>query len=103
MKPIRLFLIFITALSFACCSVPVKNEAAASVSSTDTTTAKGQISMQSEITCPKCGHKKVETMPADVCVLKYNCENCNFEMHPKGEDCCVFCSYGSKKCPSMQE
>ncbi|MBI3502452.1 MAG: hypothetical protein HY063_11735 [Bacteroidetes bacterium] len=59
-------------------------------------------SSQSEITCPYCGHKKTETMPTDVCLLKYTCENCKKEITKKEGDCCVFCSYGSKKCPSMQ-
>ncbi|MHB8259078.1 MAG: GDCCVxC domain-containing (seleno)protein [Bacteroidia bacterium] len=58
--------------------------------------------MQSEITCPKCGHKKTETMPTDVCVIKYTCEKCQAELQPKQGDCCVFCSYGTHKCPSMQ-
>ncbi len=59
-------------------------------------------SEQSEITCPSCGYKKTETLPTDVCVIKYNCEKCNAELRPKEGDCCVFCSYGSHKCPSMQ-
>lgn len=59
-------------------------------------------SEKSEITCPSCGYKKTETMPTDVCVIKYNCEKCNAELRPKDGDCCVFCSYGSHKCPSMQ-
>lgn len=70
--------------------------------SNDKTKVGGQIVMQSEITCPKCGHKKMETMPTDVCVIKYNCEKCNTEMLPKDGDCCVFCTYGTHKCPSMQ-
>lgn len=57
---------------------------------------------QSEITCPKCGHKKTETMPEDVCVIKYTCENCKTLMFPKEGDCCVFCTYGTHKCPSKQ-
>lgn len=59
-------------------------------------------SMKSEITCPKCGHKKVETLPTDVCQLSYTCEKCGTVMHPKEGDCCVFCTYGDHKCPSKQ-
>ena len=59
-------------------------------------------SMQSEITCPKCGFKKMEIMPTDVCRLKYTCEKCNTDLFPKEGDCCVFCTYGDKKCPSKQ-
>jgi hypothetical protein len=57
---------------------------------------------QSEITCPKCGHKKMETLPTDVCLIKYTCEQCHADLFPKEGDCCVFCSYGTNKCPSKQ-
>jgi hypothetical protein len=59
-------------------------------------------SLTSEITCPECGHKKVETLPTDVCQLAYTCEKCKTVLHPKDGDCCVFCTYGDHKCPSMQ-
>ncbi|MBI4931657.1 MAG: hypothetical protein HY841_12885 [Bacteroidetes bacterium] len=61
------------------------------------------MTLQSEITCPKCGHKKMETMPSDACLLKYTCEQCKTDLIAKEGDCCVFCSYGSVKCPSKQE
>ena len=63
---------------------------------------KPERSVTSEITCPKCGHKKIEKLPTEVCQLFYKCEKCGLEMHPKDGDCCVFCSYGDHKCPSMQ-
>ncbi len=66
-------------------------------------TKTSETSIKSEITCPKCGHKKMEEMPTDVCLLKYTCEKCNAELHPKEGDCCVFCTYGTHKCPSIQE
>jgi len=59
-------------------------------------------SLQSEITCPKCGNKKTETMPTDVCILSYTCQKCQAVLHPKEGDCCVFCTYGDHKCPSKQ-
>ena len=68
----------------------------------DTAHNGARVVMTSEITCPKCSHKKTETMPTDVCVIKYNCEKCGEEMHPKKGDCCVYCTYGTRKCPSMQ-
>ena len=58
--------------------------------------------LQSEITCPKCGHKKMEIMPTDVCVITYICEKRKAELHPKDGDCCVFCTYGTHKCPSKE-
>lgn len=64
---------------------------------------KNETSATSVITCPKCGFKKTETMPTDVCQLKYTCTNCQVVLHPKDGDCCVFCTYGDHKCPSKQE
>lgn len=63
---------------------------------------KPERSGTSEITCPKCGHKKVEVLPTEVCQLVYKCEKCGEVMHPKDGDCCVFCTYGDHKCPSKQ-
>ena len=61
-----------------------------------------KLSTTSEITCPQCGHKKVEILPTEVCTFKYSCDKCKYEMTPKDGDCCVFCTYGTHKCPSMQ-
>lgn len=58
---------------------------------------------QSIITCPKCGYKKEKIMPTDACQYFYECENCKTILKPQKEDCCVYCSYGSVKCPSIQE
>ena len=57
----------------------------------------------SDITCPKCGYSTVEELPTDVCLLSYDCKECGETMHPADGDCCVFCTHGSEKCPSMQE
>jgi hypothetical protein len=57
----------------------------------------------SEITCPECGHTSLEILPTSVCQIKYTCENCSSELTPKEGDCCVFCTYGTHKCPSMQD
>jgi hypothetical protein len=62
-----------------------------------------EIILQSIITCPKCGHKKEETMPTDSCQYFYKCENCNEVLKPTLGDCCVFCSYGTVKCPPIQQ
>ncbi|MBL7683656.1 MAG: MerC domain-containing protein [Flavipsychrobacter sp.] len=60
------------------------------------------IELQSIITCPICGHKKEETMPVDACQYFYECESCHSRLKPKEGDCCVFCSYGTVKCPPIQ-
>ncbi len=56
----------------------------------------------STITCPECGFKKEETMPENACVHFYKCSNCGMLLKPKQGDCCVFCSYGTVKCPPKQ-
>jgi hypothetical protein len=58
--------------------------------------------LQSTITCPQCGHAREETMPIDACWWLYECEACHALLRPKAGDCCVFCSYGSVKCPSAR-
>jgi len=57
---------------------------------------------ESIVTCPQCGHRKREPMPADFCQFFYACTGCGELLHPKPGDCCVFCSYGSVRCPSKQ-
>lgn len=56
----------------------------------------------STITCPQCGFDKEETMPVDACQYFYECTNCKEMIKPKPGDCCVFCSYGTVKCPPRQ-
>jgi hypothetical protein len=57
---------------------------------------------ESILTCPHCGHRKQEVMPTDACQFFYACEHCRAVLRPKPGDCCVFCSYGSVKCPPVQ-
>jgi len=61
------------------------------------------IQVKSEITCPNCGHKKVEDMPTNACQFFYDCEKCKTVLKPNEGDCCVYCSYGSVPCPPIQE
>jgi hypothetical protein len=58
--------------------------------------------LESELTCPHCGAKAVEIMPTDACVYFYECASCQTLLRPKQGHCCVFCSYGSVKCPPIQ-
>lgn len=60
------------------------------------------ILLQSVITCTVCGHKEVEIMPTNACQYFYECKNCKARLKPKKGDCCVFCSYGTVKCPPIQ-
>ncbi|HEY7639500.1 MAG TPA: GDCCVxC domain-containing (seleno)protein [Steroidobacteraceae bacterium] len=54
------------------------------------------------LACPECGHVSTELMPSDRCVYFYDCKGCGALLRPKKGDCCVFCSYGSHKCPPIQ-
>ena len=60
------------------------------------------MTLQSEISCPKCAHKSLEDMPETACVYFYECRGCGALLQPLEGDCCVFCSFGSVKCPPMQ-
>ncbi|MBI2731516.1 MAG: hypothetical protein HYX40_12335 [Sphingobacteriales bacterium] len=64
---------------------------------TDTSATKP---IKSVITCPHCGFKKEETVPTDHCLIRYTCTHCHKSITPKKGDCCVFCSYGTVKCPT---
>ena len=67
------------------------------------TSKTAEIILVSTISCPNCGHKKEETMPTDACQYFYECENCKTVLKPQQGDCCVYCSYGSEKCPPIQQ
>ena len=58
--------------------------------------------VESTITCPACGANKEEAMPTDACQWFYECTTCKTLLKPKAGDCCVFCSYGTVKCPPIQ-
>jgi len=58
--------------------------------------------LKSRITCPHCATARPETMPTDACQFFYVCTGCGTKLRPKQGDCCVFCSYGSLPCPSIQ-
>lgn len=103
-------LILVTLLFVQCSSPTKKNSKTVDYASQqeicckkDSIKSSTVISEKSEITCPKCGHEKIETLPTEVCVIKYTCENCKTELTPKGDDCCVYCTYGTHKCPSKQD
>lgn len=54
------------------------------------------------VTCPVCGQVTADTMPIDRCVIAYDCPACQAVLRPKDGDCCVFCSYGDRRCPPIQ-
>jgi len=61
------------------------------------------IILESIITCPECGAKKKENMPTNACQYFYECTSCHAVLKPLAGDCCVFCSFGTVKCPPIQK
>ena len=61
-----------------------------------------EVVLRSVITCPACGAQSEETMPEDACIYFYECGQCRRMLKPLSGDCCVFCSYGTVKCPPVQ-
>jgi len=61
-----------------------------------------KLELNSIITCPICDFSKSEIMPTNACQWFYECESCNTLLKPLKGDCCVFCSYGTVKCPPIQ-
>ncbi|WZL90056.1 GDCCVxC domain-containing (seleno)protein [Salinimicrobium sp. 3283s] len=59
--------------------------------------------LKSILTCPNCKNAREEIMPTDACQFFYKCSSCDAVIKPLEGDCCVFCSYGSVACPSIQE
>ncbi|MGH8376051.1 MAG: GDCCVxC domain-containing (seleno)protein [Pseudomonas sp.] len=59
--------------------------------------------LETVLTCPHCGFAKQETMPTDACQFFYECGSCKTLLRPTPGDCCVFCSFGTVKCPPLQE
>ena len=42
-------------------------------------------------------------MPTNACQWFYECAGCGKLLEPRAGDCCVYCSYGTVKCPPMQQ
>jgi hypothetical protein len=61
------------------------------------------VELLSTLTCPECGHVSQETMPINACQWFYECVACKTLLKPKAGDCCVYCSFGTVKCPPIQE
>jgi len=62
-----------------------------------------EIILESTITCPECNHQTTEHMHTGSCQFFYESTSCQTVLRPKEGDCCVFCSYGDVKCPSVQQ
>ncbi|WP_299938141.1 GDCCVxC domain-containing (seleno)protein [uncultured Pelagimonas sp.] len=58
---------------------------------------------QSRLTCPECGFAETLEMPQDACRWFHECTACGVVLKPRAGDCCVFCSYGTVRCPPIQQ
>lgn len=54
------------------------------------------------IICNDCQHAFVTEMPLIEEVHQIVCIHCESVMTTNKDQCCVYCSYGSEKCPKMQ-
>ncbi|MGI8899135.1 MAG: GDCCVxC domain-containing (seleno)protein [Pyrinomonadaceae bacterium] len=63
---------------------------------------RGTVQERSVITCPECTFQQEAEMPTDACLFLYDCKGCGAVLKPRAGDCCVFCSYGSLRCPPEQ-
>ncbi|ADB42741.1 GDCCVxC domain-containing (seleno)protein [Spirosoma linguale] len=61
-----------------------------------------QFLLEPVLTCPQCNHQQAEPMPTDACQFFCECTNCTTVLQPLSGDCCVFCSFGTVKCPPIQ-
>lgn len=60
------------------------------------------IVLESVLTCPSCNQQFAELMPTNACQFFWECPRCHGVASPKAGDCCVYCSYGTVKCPPIQ-
>jgi len=60
------------------------------------------IELKTRLTCPECGHAHQVTMSETSCTIVHECESCQAVLKPREGDCCVYCSYGTVPCPSIQ-
>lgn len=54
------------------------------------------------LTCPCCGYAEVLSMPSNACLHFHRCSGCGRLLTPRPGHCCVFCSYGSVRCPPAE-
>ena len=62
-----------------------------------------EINLKTVITCKNCGTSEEVMMHAKLPEQKFICKRCTAELSARADECCVYCSYGSVKCPPVQE
>lgn len=102
--PLNVFNLSLIVLSmcFFSCTGEVENK---ETTNSDSITVQNESDIidSSNITCPYCDFTVREELPTEYCVISYECKNCSEIIHPKVGDCCVFCTWGDVKCPSIQD
>ena len=63
----------------------------------------GGIQLETTLKCPHCGVEQRATMPMSGKKMAQDCRYCYKPMAAKEGSHCVFCSYGSVKCPEVQQ
>jgi hypothetical protein len=61
-----------------------------------------ELLLESVFVCPGLRLRQRETTPTGSCQFFYECTGCQAVLRPKPGDCCVFCSYGSVRCPQCR-
>lgn len=59
--------------------------------------------LRSIVQCPHCGFKVTERMPQGKKVRHFQCPACAQVLTADEQQCCIFCRYGSVKCPAAQQ
>jgi len=59
--------------------------------------------LNSKRTNPIYKNLENEQMPTNYCQYFWECPHCKKNLKPKEGDCCIYCSYGNTKCPSIQK
>ncbi|WP_394352849.1 GDCCVxC domain-containing (seleno)protein [Flavivirga algicola] len=61
------------------------------------------MSLKTTISCPYCHHKMTTKMSQTSIHYLHECNNCFKVLRVPKDNCCIFCSYGTRKCPSAQK
>jgi hypothetical protein len=54
------------------------------------------------ITCPACGYQQIVTMEAFAQRTLWPCPACGSTLRPRPGEHCIYCSFASLPCPSVQ-
>jgi hypothetical protein len=60
------------------------------------------IELFSTLTCPNCGHHTEFQMPVHASKKFFECPHCKTSFSSKEDECCIFCTFGSVRCPATQ-